>query len=237
RDVFAFGPQMLHAHGQGSSRGVVANRFALSVDPDLLEVEALMELDFAIFDPGDLGHAHDAADATAKAGLLHDEVDSGTDRLPDGARGQVLACLEDQRFQTDQAFVRVVGVKRRHRSIVARVHGLEHVEGLAATTLADDDAVRAHTQTALDQLANRHRWALEGDGRDDHVDTRAVFQARVTDGGRFVNAPSNQADDAVDDLAHLALRLEGHRREDRLAALLHVDLLWMVGHDFGDVRV
>src|SRR5213595_1127923 len=49
--------------------------------------------------------------------------------------------------------------------------------------------------------------------------------------------PSNQADDAVDDLAHLALRLEGHRREDRLAALLHVDLLWMVGHDFGDVRV
>ena len=53
--------------------------------------------------------------------------------------------------------MRVVGVKRRHRSIVARVHGLEHVEGLAATTLADDDAVRAHTQTALDQLANRHR--------------------------------------------------------------------------------
>ena len=35
------------------------------------------------------------------------------------------------------------------RAVVAGVHGLEHVEGLAAAALADDDAVGAHAQAFL----------------------------------------------------------------------------------------
>ena len=48
---------------------------------------------------------------------------------------------------------------------MARVHGLEHVQGLTATTLTDDDAIRAHTQTALDQLADRNRTLALDVGR------------------------------------------------------------------------
>ena len=36
------------------------------------------------------------------------------------------------------------------------VHGLEHVEGLAATNLTDDDAVGSHTQGVAHEVADRH---------------------------------------------------------------------------------
>ena len=41
----------------------------------------------------------------------------------------------------------------RQRAVVARVHRLQHVEGLAAAALADDDAVGPHAQRVLDQVA------------------------------------------------------------------------------------
>ena len=44
----------------------------------------------------------------------------------------------------------------RHRSVVARVHCLEHVQGFPASALADDDAIRAHAEAVPDQLADRH---------------------------------------------------------------------------------
>ena len=37
------------------------------------------------------------------------------------------------------------------RAVVAGVHGLQHVDRLAAAHLAEDDAVGAHTQGVLDQ--------------------------------------------------------------------------------------
>jgi len=37
---------------------------------------------------------------------------------------------------------------------VARVHGLEHVQRLRRTALADDDAIRAHTERVADQLSD-----------------------------------------------------------------------------------
>src|SRR5690242_510350 len=314
-----------------------ADSLALGADAYLLENEELLGHDLAVLAHArDLGDADDAADTAAETRLLNDEVNRGADRLADGSRRQVLPCLQDQGLETDQTLARVVGVKRRHRAIVAGVHGLEHVQRLAATTLTDDDAVGAHTEAALDQLTDGHRalaldvgrtrleldpvrllqlqlggvfagdealvlgderredvqqrrlagagatrdqdvqaradagaqeghdlrarraeavddvgrpplllgeladgqsGSLQGDGWNDHVHTRAVFEARVTDGGRLVDATADEADDAVDDLAHLALGLERHRRQDRLTALFDVDLLRMVGHDLGDVRV
>ena len=46
-----------------------------------------------------------------------------------------------------------VGVDRGQRALVAGIHGLQHVEGLFAAHLADDDAVGTHTQTVDHQLA------------------------------------------------------------------------------------
>ena len=39
---------------------------------------------------------------------------------------------------------------------MARVHGLEHVEGLASTNLTHDDAVRTHTEGVANELADLH---------------------------------------------------------------------------------
>ena len=47
-----------------------------------------------------------------------------------------------------------VGVDRGDRAVVAGVHGLEHVEGLAGTALADDDAVGPHAEGVLDEVAD-----------------------------------------------------------------------------------
>ena len=51
------------------------------------------------------------------------------------------------------------------RSLVAGVHGLEHVQGLAAANLADDDPVRAHAQGVADQIADGHLAASLDVGR------------------------------------------------------------------------
>ena len=47
---------------------------------------------------------------------------------------------------------------------MAGVHGLKHVQGLAAADLADDDPVRPHTQRVADQVANSHLAAPFGVG-------------------------------------------------------------------------
>ncbi len=45
---------------------------------------------------------------------------------------------------------------RRQRTIVTRVHGLQHVERLGAAHFADHDAIRTHSQAIAKQLALRH---------------------------------------------------------------------------------
>ena len=45
---------------------------------------------------------------------------------------------------------------RNQRSIVARIHGLQHVECFLTADLAHHDSVRTHTQGVDDQLALAH---------------------------------------------------------------------------------
>ena len=59
-----------------------------------------------------------------------------------------------QRLEAGQRVARRVGVDRRQRAFVARVHRLEHVERLGAANLADDDPVGAHAQGVPDELAD-----------------------------------------------------------------------------------
>ena len=39
------------------------------------------------------------------------------------------------------------------RSVVTGIHGLQHVQGFFSANLADDDAIRPHTETVCYQLA------------------------------------------------------------------------------------
>ena len=43
---------------------------------------------------------------------------------------------------------------RGQRSVVARVHRLEHVEGFATTHFADHDSVRSHAKGVYDQVSD-----------------------------------------------------------------------------------
>jgi hypothetical protein len=45
-------------------------------------------------------------------------------------------------------------MRRGQGTFVARVHGLEHVECLASTNLADDDPVRAHPQRVAHEITD-----------------------------------------------------------------------------------
>ena len=49
-----------------------------------------------------------------------------------------------------------VCVKRCQRTVVPRVHGLQHVDCFGSTTLTYDDAVGSHAQRIDDQVAYRH---------------------------------------------------------------------------------
>jgi hypothetical protein len=65
-------------------------------------------------------------------------------------------------LHTRQAFARGVGVERRHRPVVARVHGGQEVETFLATDFAQDDPVWPHTQRVDDEVADGDRaLALE----------------------------------------------------------------------------
>ena len=49
-----------------------------------------------------------------------------------------------------------VGVNGSQRSVVAGIHGLEHIQSFFTANLTDDDAIWPHTQAIDDQLALVH---------------------------------------------------------------------------------
>ncbi len=96
-------------------------------------------------------HAPAAVD---QADQVDDQVERGGDLLADGPQRQVDAAHEHEHLEAVERVARRVRVDRRQRSLVARVHRLEHVERLGAADLADDDAVGAHAQGVADELAD-----------------------------------------------------------------------------------
>ena len=73
---------------------------------------------------------------------------------------------------------------------MARVHGLQHVEGLFATHLAHHDSIRTHTQTVDHQLPLPH-GTLSFDVRRPSLKPHYVFLLKLQFGGIF------DSDDAV----------------------------------------
>ncbi len=90
-----------------------------------------------------------------EAALLDDEVDARRDLLADRALRKIEAGHEDERLEARDGLDGRVRVRRRERAVVAGVHRLEHVERLAAAALADDDAVGAHAERVLHEIADR----------------------------------------------------------------------------------
>ena len=104
--------------------------------------------------PDDLGDVRDVSGAVPEAGLLDDQVDGAGHLLADGPHGQVDAGHQHHGLDAGQRVARAVGVDGADRAVVAGVHRLEHVQGRGVADLADDDAVGAHAQGVLDEVAD-----------------------------------------------------------------------------------
>src|SRR5712672_1839324 len=125
----------------------------LVVDMFFDEPEDLMHLGNFAFHAGDLADTHDPAPAVGQAYQLDQQADRGCDLTSNtrgayGQPGHAYHLLEPL-----ERITRRIRVHRRHRSFMTGVHGLEHVEGLLAATLADDDTVGTHPKGILDELA------------------------------------------------------------------------------------
>ena len=91
---------------------------------------------------------------STRRGDLDEQVECARHLLADRAERELDAGRQDERLETGQRVARRVGVDRRERALVARVHRLEHVQGLGAADLADDDPVGPHAQGVPDELAD-----------------------------------------------------------------------------------
>jgi hypothetical protein len=167
-----------------SYRQTEDRRWSGAADDLAVRVLALHVIDHQIlgddhvpFHAEHLGDVGDAARTVAQARRLDDDVDRTDDDLANGLLRQGEAAHRDHGFHTAEALTRTVGVDRSHRAVMAGVHGLQQVEDLRSTHLADDDPFGTHTQTVLDEIAHgdlalalkvrrtgfktHHMWLLE----------------------------------------------------------------------------
>ncbi len=123
-------------------------------DAGLFELEDVLEQDLVVVDPVDLGDVDDLARAVLEPGGVDDQVDRRRDLVADRPQRQLVAGHQDHRLEPAEHVRRGVGVAGRQRAVLAGRHRLEHVEGLARTTLADDDPVGSHVQAVAQQVAD-----------------------------------------------------------------------------------
>src|SRR5271165_127156 len=119
----------------------------------VLEGEELPGCDDITFHACDLDDALDAPDTVPHALDVHDQVESAGEVHADRLERQVEVRHHDHVFDAVKRIARRVGVNRRHRPVVPRIHRLQHVERHGAADFANDDAVRAHAQSIAEELA------------------------------------------------------------------------------------
>ena len=121
----------------------------------ILKSEELSGRDHFALHPCDLGNALHPADAVLHAFDMNDQIDCAGDLHADRPERQAQIGHHHHVLDPVERVAWRVGVHRRHRPVMPGVHRLQHVEGLCATDLADDDAVGAHTQRVAHELALR----------------------------------------------------------------------------------
>ena len=107
-------------------------------------------------------------------------------------------------------------------------HGLG--QGLVLDHVAGGDRVASET-------ANRQAGTIDGQRRNDGVDAGSVGQAGIHHRRRFIDAPPDSRDDAIDDLHQVGVVFEAETRRFELAGTFHVDLVVTVDQDVGDGRI
>ena len=88
---------------------------------------------------------------------LHDRVDRGRELGAHRGERERDPTEQHERLEPGERVGRRVRVHGRERAVVTGVERLQHVEGLAAAHLADDQPVGPHPQRGAHQLAHAHR--------------------------------------------------------------------------------
>ncbi len=112
-----------------------------------------------------LAHGPHPAGPRRGSGHVHHQVDGRAQVVSHCGQRQARCPLQHHRLEPAQRVGGAVRVARGQRPLVSGVHGLEHVEGLGSPDLADDDAVRAQTQSVAHQIADGHSAHPVGVGR------------------------------------------------------------------------
>src|SRR6185437_7325198 len=130
-----------------------AENFVGGTQAALLEAEDVLEADDVLRHSGDFGEVRNASRAVTHARDLNDDGDCGGDLLADRFFGKVKVSHHCHGFHAGDGVTWTVGVDGCERTVVAGVHGLQHVERFFGTDLADDDAVGAHAKGVDDKFA------------------------------------------------------------------------------------
>ena len=94
-----------------------------------------------------------------------------------------------------------------------------------------------HSEGFTGKLSDRQRRPVDGQGRDDGVDTRAIGKPRINQGRGLVDPSAHPGDDPFNDPAERFVRTEFGIRFLQMAVLLHVDAVMAVDHDFRDFGI
>ena len=87
------------------------------------------------------------------------------------------------------------------------------------------------------EAADAEARPVERERRDDGVDARAIRQARVDDGLRFIDAAADLRNDLFDDVQQVRVVLEADLGLGELAVALDEDFVVAVDQDIADARL
>src|SRR5260370_22289669 len=164
----------------------VAAQLPALVDAAAFKNENGLQRDGVSVHPDNLGNRNHLTRAVGETRDLDYGVHGVRDLLANGTLGNVQVGHGNHVFDAGQGVTRRVRVHGGERTLVAGVHGLEHVEGFFTPHLAHYDAIRTHAQAIDDQLAHADlAFSLHAGGaglETDYVFLLELQFGRVFDG-------------------------------------------------------
>src|ERR1035437_4141426 len=139
----------------GHDAGGVEAAFDVAAGPKpefLKDVDVLKAHDIS-GGSGDLADVGDAAAPVTHARDLDDEINGRSDLGADSLLGQRDRSHHRHRFDAGDGIAGIVSVNGGDGSVVACIHGLQHVERLFPSNLAEDDSIGAHAKRIDDEFA------------------------------------------------------------------------------------
>src|SRR5262245_8540337 len=149
--------QLIHEIGTNSRGLKVPAGSSRFVNAFLYVLVNVLHDDRVLLHAHDFGDARHAADTALQSVRLNQNIQGARHLLTHGFDRQIEARHHDHRFQTRDRVARRIGVQGGQRAVVARVHGLQHVQRFRSAALADDDSLGTHTQGVFHQIRRGDR--------------------------------------------------------------------------------